>query len=535
MPSNKISTCIAILALFAGSAFAQDSYKARRLAGAEIASARPSSIVGELVVCQGGFADTYPCQLVDMLAFTSVSDLAAGLDTEAVVVNDLWGWTDPETGVEYVLIGTNSGTSFVDISDSGNPTVIGYLPRHAGAFSSTWRDIKVYADHAFIVSDNAGAHGMQVFDLNQLRGVASPPMLFEETQHYDEFDSAHNIAINEASGFAYVVGAGSGGTTCGGGLHMIDITTPTSPTFAGCFADASTGRRGTGYSHDAQCVNYNGPDTEHAGKEICIGSNETDISIADVSDKQNPVALSTGTYPDANYIHQGWLSDDHRYFFQDDETDERNLALSVTRTIIWDLTDLDDPMVLTTYESPLGVIDHNQYVKGNLLYQSNYNGGLRILDITDPSNLVELAYFDTRPNTDEARFDGAWSNYPYFESGVIAVSSIDEGLFLLNSNVVIDTSIDTPALPSPMLLTSPYPNPFLGETTLTITYDKAQHAKVSVYNLLGRRVAVLLDQMVPARTPFNLTFSADQLPGGAYIIRASSEGHTETRVVTLVR
>ena len=97
--------------------------------------------------------------------------------------------------------------------------------------------------------------------------------------------------INEETGFAYSVGSSGGGETCGGGLHMIDINEPTEPSFAGCFGHEGTGRRGTGYSHDALCLIYDGPDREHAGKEICFGSNETDVSIADVTDKENPIPL----------------------------------------------------------------------------------------------------------------------------------------------------------------------------------------------------------------------------------------------------
>src|SRR5690606_200365 len=141
--------------------------------------------------------------------------------------------------------------------------------------------------HAFVVSDRAGQHGMQVFDLTELRNHAGVPRTFQPTHHYSVVASAHNIAINEESGFAYIVGANSGGNTCGGGLHIVDISNPTAPAFAGCFADPQTGRSGTGYTHDVQCVIYSGPDQDWQGSEVCLGSNETHLSIADVTDKEN--------------------------------------------------------------------------------------------------------------------------------------------------------------------------------------------------------------------------------------------------------
>ena len=293
-------------------------------------------------------------------------------------------------------------------------------------------DIKVYNDHAFIVSDNAGAHGVQVFDLTQLRDVRNAPVTFAETARYDGIFSAHNIVINEETGYAFAVGSSGGGETCGGGLHMINIQDPSNPTFAGCFADPLTGGSGTGYSHDAQCVVYKGPDGDYRGKEICFGSNETALSIADVTDKDDPVAVSHAAYPNVAYSHQGWLTDDHRYFYMNDEGDEISGLVEGTRTLIWDIEDLDDPILLGEYISENRSTDHNLYIRGNLMYQSNYVSGLRIIDISDPANPVQVGYFDTVPWTEDAPgFDGSWSNYPFFESGTIIVTSGSEGLFML--------------------------------------------------------------------------------------------------------
>jgi choice-of-anchor B domain-containing protein len=287
-------------------------------------------------------------------------------------------------------------------------------------------------DHAYIVSDAAREHGMQVFDLAKLRQYSGTPITFMPDTTYHHIASAHNIVINESTGFAYPVGSSGGGETCGGGLHMIDIREPKTPKFAGCFADPQTGSAGTGYSHDAQCVMYHGPDPEYQAREICIGSNETAISIADVTDKTNPKAISRASYPNVQYTHQGWLTDDHRFFYVNDEGDEISGVVPRTRTLVWDLTDLDDPVLVKEHLGEVEASDHNLYVRGNLMYQANYASGLRILDITDPANPREVGFLDTNPFGDNsAGFSGAWSNYPFFQSGVIAVSSIEQGLFLV--------------------------------------------------------------------------------------------------------
>jgi choice-of-anchor B domain-containing protein len=390
----------------------------------------PLEVADGEVECNGGAAGQFPCGNVDLLAFLPVQSIGGARGVE---VNDIWGWTDPETGREYALVGRYDGTAFVDVTDPSTPVYVGQLPKPGTSPGSTWRDIKVYRDHAYIVADNAGEHGVQVFDLTRLRNPESPPVTFTEDARYDRIHSAHNIAINTETGYAYTVGNSDGGETCGGGLHMVDIRDPKSPTFAGCFSDPATGRQKTGYTHDAQCVVYRGPDEDYRGREICFGSNETALSIADVTDKQDPVAVAVAEYPNVGYTHQAWLTEDHRYLLLDDEMDELHGLVEHTRTLIWDVSDLDDPVLAEEFLNPNSVsIDHNQYVVGDKVYQSNYVAGLRILDISDIENPREVGFFDTVPyGSDGPRFDGSWSNYPFFESGVIVVTSGDEGLFLL--------------------------------------------------------------------------------------------------------
>lgn len=359
--------------------------------------------------CVNGFAGSYPCRNIDLMAFMPLATIGGGQG------NDIWGWTDPQTGKEYAIMGRTNGTAFVDISDPVNPVYLGNLPTHT--FDSTWRDMKVYANHVFVVSEASG-HGMQVFDLTQLRSVAAPPATFAATAHYNGISSAHNVAINEDSGYAYVVGS----NTCGGGLHMVNIQNPAAPVFAGCFS-------ADGYTHDAQCVNYAGPDPDHQVKEICFAANEDTLTIVDVTVKSAPVMLSRTSYAGVNYAHQGWLSPDHRWFVLDDELDEL-FSLQNTRTRYFNVSNLDAPFVAYTYSGPNRAIDHNLYIKGSYVIAANYRSGLRIIKAPN----TEVAYFDIYPGSDSANFNGAWSNFPYFNSGLIIVSGIEQGLFILQPN-----------------------------------------------------------------------------------------------------
>ncbi|MEL7447714.1 MAG: choice-of-anchor B family protein [Pseudomonadota bacterium] len=403
--------------------------RARMLRIEQSAEAPVEYRVQQAVPCTGGTAGPFPCDGIDLLSFLPLNTIGGGNG------NDIWGWTDPATGTEYALMGRTNGTAFVDISDPENPVYVANLPTQTS--NSTWRDIKTRGNFAFIVSE-AGGHGMQVFDLTQLAGVSNPPQTLAPDTVYSGFGNAHNIVVNEDSGFAYAVGT----STCSGGLHMVDISNATSPQFAGCVSS-------DGYTHDAQCVNYVGPDPDYQGREICINSNEDTVTIYDVTDKAAPVQVSRTGYAGAEYTHQGWLTEDHRYFLLDDELDEIFNGNN-TRTRIWDMTNLDAPVIIGVEDGPTSATDHNQYVHDGKVYQANYRAGLRVFDLSDIANgnLIEAGFFDIYPQNDSASTNGAWSVYPYFDSGTVVVSGIEQGLFMvrLSDNGGSDFELQ-PALP----------------------------------------------------------------------------------------
>jgi choice-of-anchor B domain-containing protein len=370
--------------------------------------------------CIEGLAEGYPCDNVDLAAHLTLAQLGGGSG------NDVWGWTDPDTSKEYALMGLNNGTAFVDVSDPEFPIRLGVLPTHSG--NSSWRDIKTRGYYAFIVSE-ATSHGMQVFDLRRLRSVANPPTTFTEDAHYNQFGRAHNIVVNTDSGFAYAVGSRQGTQQCSAGLHAIDIRSPLTPTFAGCFGS-------DGYTHDAQCVNYLGPDANYIGREICLAANEDTVTIVDVTNKNAPVQISRTTYGGSSYTHQGWLTDDARYFLVNDEIDEIDFGHN-TRTYVFDVSDLDAPQLHMSYTAAVAATDHNLYIKGRYAYLSNYLSGLRILDLAqiDGGSITEAAFFDTHPESNAAGTSGAWSIYPYFDSGTVILSDISSGLFVLKPDL----------------------------------------------------------------------------------------------------
>ncbi|MFT4660098.1 MAG: choice-of-anchor B domain-containing protein, partial [Patiriisocius sp.] len=416
------------------------------------------------VPCESGMAGIYPCCNYDLQSITPLDEI--GVSNKS---SDIWGWTDLETGKEYAIYCGNNGTSFIDVSDPLEPIYIGFLNAHSS--ESNWRDVKVYSNHAYIVSE-AGGHGMQVFDLTRLGEVDISPAIFDEDNHMDDFGGAHNISINELTGFAYVIGA----DLYSGGPIFIDLADPVNPVIVG-------GYDGDGYTHDTQVVIYSGPDVEHQGKEIAFAFNENSLTIVDVTDKTDPTQLSRLEYIQSDYSHQGWLNLDQNIIFLGDETDELEFGFN-TRTMIMDVSDLEDPFLIQEYFAETQATDHNMYVKDNLLYQSNNSSGLRVLEINEASDniLAEVGFFDSFPLNDDAGFTGTWSVYPYFESGNIILSARFGGLFIVKESEIENCPVGIEEISMQTFNISP--NPSAG--IFTIVALQSRMLSVEIFNIAGK-------------------------------------------------
>jgi choice-of-anchor B domain-containing protein len=379
--------------------------------------------------CVAGMAGIYPCHNVDLLSHLPLAEM--GVDVHHVHGNDHWGWTDPESGRDFVLFGLTNATAFVDITDRATPIYLGQLPGH-DPLHSEYRDIQVYQNYAYITADVPTLSGLQVFDLTQLRDVDHPPVTFSETNHYDGFGAGHTLYVNQETAYLYVFRSDS----CGGEVHMITLADPLNPSFAGCFEanDAPLS--------EAECLLYHGPDVAYHGRELCFIGSDDNISIGDVTDKSAPVRLATATYAGISRAHQGMLTSDHRYWILSDIEDEETFGNN-TRTQLFDVSDIDNPLYLGYYEHPTTATDHNLYVFDDLVYQANWQAGLRVLNVAalPAPRLAEVGYFDIVPGGESHAHAGAFSNYPFWGEGVVTVSGSQEGLFVLRFRPPVYTPV----------------------------------------------------------------------------------------------
>jgi choice-of-anchor B domain-containing protein len=311
-----------------------------------------------------------------------------------------------------VIVGLTRGTGFVDITDPETPEILAEIPDE----HSTWSDMAVYRQYAYNVNEAGG--GMQIIDLSEIdQGIVTLVDSFTQ----DGLQTAHNVFVNTTSGFAYLCGANSPTS----GLVAVDVRQPDSPSIAGVWAEA--------YAHDVYVDSYE--DCPYAGRtgpcEIAfVFAGGQGVKIVDATLKTDMVTISTITYPNLGYCHQGWLGKDRRYLFFADESDERVFDLTTTTHVV-DVRDVGDPQYLFAFTNGRGSIDHNLMVRGRFVFEANYTSGLRVYDVGDLDNVREVAFFDTHPGDNQPDFRGAWGVFAGFPSGLVAVSDMQRGLFVL--------------------------------------------------------------------------------------------------------
>lgn len=92
----------------------------------------------------------------------------------------------------------------------------------------------------------------------------------------------------------------------------------------------------------------------------------------------------------------------------------------------------------------------------------------------------------------------------------------------------------TGELPATLRLESNYPNPFRDRTTITFALPQATRATLAVYNLLGERVATLVDGFLPAGR-YQVVFDASELPAGLYQYQLETPNGRQSRTLMHVR
>ena len=320
-----------------------------------------------------------------------------------VELSDIWGYQAPD-GTEYALVGTNNGFSIVSLADPANPTEVQFIP---GA-TSVWRDIKTFGTHAYITTDE-GNDGLLVVDMAGLPNSIDSYYWKPNLLNQGTLSTCHNLYVDEL-GWMYLAGCSSNGNRINnGGVLIFDV-------FTDSFNPVFVGNTTAQYAHDV-----------YTKDDLLYSSNLTNgLRIFDITDRANPVLEAV--QPTAfDFTHNAWSTDDNSYVFTTDELADAPVGS-------YDVTDLDDVKELDLFRPTTtlgeGVIPHNVQVLGNYIIVSYYSDGCIVIDATHPDNLIEVGNYDTFIPTTTG-FSGAWGAYPYLPSGLILISDIESGLYVL--------------------------------------------------------------------------------------------------------
>ena len=334
----------------------------------------------------------YNLELVDRIWFPS-QEWGSGDTTGG---SDVWGYRTPD-GEEYAIMGILEGVAFVRISTMEVIDIVSGPQNNDYYFH---RDIKTYGHYAYVVNEMTGPnYGMLIINLENL------PNSVEFVQSYVHPGNvrSHNLSIDTATGFAYIV------RQAYDGFRIVSLENPEEPD--------DINMVGTPDIHDVYARN----DTVY----VAEGTNGT-FSIWDVSDKYDPVLLTRVSIPNSGYVHNIWPTDDGKYTMTTEET--------VNKTVkMWDIQDMGNVALLGEYLGESNIA-HNTHIRGDFAYISHYTVGVKIVDISDPNNLIEVAEYDTYGLNDIGDFYGCWGAYPFTLNDYVYASDLEGYLTILKFN-----------------------------------------------------------------------------------------------------
>jgi len=403
--------------------------------------------------------------------------------------SECWGFTSFNN--DYAVISSTLGTHIYDITDAENSYQAAFIPSPVNGYSANWRDFHDHDGFLYIVND--GPKGvLQIVDLRRL------PNMAEIVYESDElFTNAHNIFIDTATAKLYVCG----GNTLDNqaiNLGIYSLERPQKPELLNTYADF-------GYIHDCFVRN----DTAYLESP-----DEKALYVVDFSDINNPETLGSLTnYPTAGsgYTHAGWLSDNGQYYVLSDESYSATIKLL-------NVEELDDIKVVSQFSS--GVSDssmvHNPIIVNNLVFVSYYNDGLQVFDISDPTDVTKVGFYDTYPNAQKGDYRGAWGVYP-FKNGKVVVSDRQTGLYVFDASNLMGDFVSSPSLEEPLIRV--YPNPV--KNSLVISNDQIDFDSYKIYSVDGK----LLIQNNAELSKTNTVINIGNLNSGLYYLVLSNNNH----------
>lgn len=407
--------------------------------------------------------------------------------------NEVWGFVQDDR--EYAIIGSTAGTHIFDLTDPSNMELLHTIPGGTQGRAIIHRDYHTYGSYLYAVADEGSRSTLQVMDLSYL-----PDSVAVGYDSSDLIRRSHNIYIDTSHARMYSMLSGRAGQSGFDALAVFDISEPYEPVEiarVNDFEGFSIGHVHDGYIEDNLAFFNCGYD----GFAI--------VDVSDPSDFDLLAAWTPADYPQSGYNHSGWLDQSGDYYYMSDENHGADMKVVNVST-------KNEPRLVTTFDagsSELFDIPHNQIVVGDQLYVSYYFDGLQVFDISDPREPSVAWSYDTssEPHTNGV-YRGAWGVYPFLPSGLILVSDMQEGLFVIEPPTTTTTIDEVPV--STLAL---YPNPAVDQVSWA--YDTEAGAAFEVVDAAGRIV-----QQVNVPAGHQSVRLDDRLTSGTYMARLTLRG-----------
>jgi hypothetical protein len=253
------------------------------------------------------------------------------------------------------------------------------------------------------------------------------------------------------------------------------------------------------------------------------------------TDPSQPQVLNS--ISSGGYNHNCWPTTDGQYLYYTEEIPNGRPIQIV------DLHNLTNPMsseielvgngFLDILE-PVGAngvrsIPHNVYIKDSLLFDSQYEDGLLVYNISNPTEPQLVAYYDTHPqNSQYNTYYGNWGNYPWLPSGTIVAGDMQNGLQLLKLGETISSTHEASALRTHL-----WPNPVAANGSLQLSLNAADLGNQTWHWQLSDATGRLVRQSTTL-TAAQTTVDLQQVtPGFYYLQIRRADGNSTIRKVVI--
>ncbi len=403
--------------------------------------------------------------------FTLISriDPETGTNANGDKYAGCWGWTD-NTGKEYAIACSQSGTYWVNISSPASPVVCDYEPgSNTGA---TWRETKTYLNYCYVVSDDTGSNAFQIFDMQYL-----PDSVHLVHQSDSILSRGHTLWVD---GDKLYVASVTQSNSVYQSMNIYSLADPEKP---GLIASLFDDHPFISVVHDMYVRN----DTVFAScawQGLYVFKLNTDSTFTQIG--------SLSSYPSSGYNHSSALTPDGKTLvFMDEVPDGLPIKFA-------DVSNLQNIQIKGTHKQFQNTTPHNPFMVSNrYCFTSSYQDGLQLYDLADPANPFIVGYFDTYPqggnsanNYGPVAYKGQWGAYPYFPSKTILCLDMFNGIFLLKThlyaNPVSTVSVDEQSLTSTLEL---YPNPAQSAFFFSVpSLFQDQNLTLTVLDVYGRKL-----------------------------------------------